>query len=163
MPNLAQKYEPHDAAEYILKLIPDELCEAGQRVKFSAEMARRYLDLRHLVRPCSTEVFQKQKAAAPKPSFVSIDATGGHSIELLALAVGADLRVNDTPGSEAFVDMGGEKQWCPKCPHKGGNCVCNPYSTKSPPPSMYLNTNRYKELMALRDRNGANETPPMTP
>eukprot|EP00966_Prymnesium_polylepis_P130788 3025154-Prymnesium_polylepis.1 len=127
-------------------------------------MAGRYLDLRYLVRLCSAEVFQKQKAAAPKPSFVSIDATGGHSIELLALlAVGADLRVNEKLGSEVFIGVSGEKQWCPKCPHRGGSCVCNPYNVKAPPPSVYLNTNRYRELMALRDRNGANETPPITP
>ena len=35
MPNLPQKFEPHDAAEYILKMMPDELYEAGQRVKLS--------------------------------------------------------------------------------------------------------------------------------
>ena len=137
---MAQKYEPHDAAEYILKLMPDELYEAGKRVKFSAKMAGRYLDLRYLVRLCSAEVFQKQKAAAPKPSFVSIDATGGHSVELLALAVGADLRVNEQPGSAAFAGVSGEKSWCPKCPHKGGSCVCNPYSVKAPPPSVCTST-----------------------
>ena len=65
MPHLAQKFEPVDAAEYILKLMPKELYEAGQRVKFASKVSGRFLDLKYLMRLCATEVFQKQKAAPP--------------------------------------------------------------------------------------------------
>ena len=65
LPNLAQKHEPADAAEYILKLLPKELYEAGQRVKFATKLDGHFLDLKYLIRACSTEVFQKQRRAPP--------------------------------------------------------------------------------------------------
>jgi hypothetical protein len=67
MPNLAQKYDPADASDYIIKMMPDDLYEAGQRVKFSAKVDGRYLDLKYLIRMCAAEVFEKQDAAPPKP------------------------------------------------------------------------------------------------
>eukprot|EP00966_Prymnesium_polylepis_P005158 118963-Prymnesium_polylepis.1 len=48
MPNLAQKYDPADASEYIIKMMPDDLYEAGQRVKFSAKVDGRYPDHKYL-------------------------------------------------------------------------------------------------------------------
>ena len=56
MPNLTQKYEAADASEYILKLMPDELYEAGQPVKFLARVDGRYLDHKYLIRVCGEEV-----------------------------------------------------------------------------------------------------------
>ena len=93
---------------------------------------------------CAAEVFNKQDAAPPKPVFVSADMLGGHSIELLAMCVGADLQLQR--GSLAFAGLGGgsggNKTWCPKCPHPNGTCIADPYNNTSPPPSVYLDTNR---------------------
>ena len=167
MPNLAQKFEPNDAAEYILKMMPDELYEAGQRVKFAARMDGRFTDLKYLIRLCSNEVFQKQKGTAPKPTFIGAPALGGHDLELFATCCGVDelqLRGpdrDDPSGGAMFV--GNDKRWCDQCPHKRGTCICDPYNSKPPPPSVYLDTNRWRTLMAKRDEHGANESPPFKP
>ena len=170
MPNLAQKFEANDASEYILALMPEELYEAGQRVKFSAKMVGRFLDHKYLIRLCGEEVFKKQKASGPQPTFIAFDTLGGHPLELMAMAVGVEGLQTASgdhgvsrggPPHPAFAGVG--KTWCPKCPHNNNSCICDPYNTKSPPPSVYLNTNRWKELMSLRDRNGAGESPPFTP
>ena len=115
MPNLAQKYEAADASEYILKLMPDELYEAGQRVKFSARVDGRYLDHKYLIRMCSEEVFLKQKAAPPQPTFISVDALGGHELNLFATCVGVEgLTLSDpAPGSAAFAGISGGR-WVPE-------------------------------------------------
>eukprot|EP00966_Prymnesium_polylepis_P165971 3836494-Prymnesium_polylepis.1 len=68
--------------------MPDELYEAGQRVKFSSKMGNRFLDHKYLIRLCGEEVFKKQKASGPQPTFIAYDMLGGHSLELMAMAVG---------------------------------------------------------------------------
>eukprot|EP00966_Prymnesium_polylepis_P017943 414075-Prymnesium_polylepis.1 len=166
MPNLAQKYEPGDAAEYILKLMPNELYEAGQRVKFSARVDGRYHDHKYLIRMCGEEVFQKQKAAPPQPTFISVEALGGHKLDLFSTCVGVEgLTLSSltlAPGGSAFAGITGRK-WCEACPHKNGTGICDPYNNKSPPPSVYLDTRRYNGYMATRTAHGAKETPPFTP
>eukprot|EP00966_Prymnesium_polylepis_P136619 3156743-Prymnesium_polylepis.1 len=99
-PTLAQKYEAPDASEYIINMMPDELYEAGQRVKFSSKVDGRYLDHKHLIRMCAAEVFKKQDAAPPRPVFISADALGGYPIDLLAVCVGSKLQLQG--GSVAF-------------------------------------------------------------
>jgi hypothetical protein len=128
MPNLAQKYEAADASEYILKLMADDLYKAGQRVKFSARVDGRYLDHKYLIRMCGEEVFLKQKASPPQPTFISIEA--------LQLS-------NLISGGSAFAGIAGTKKWCDGYAHKNGSCICDPYNNKSPPPSVYLDTRRY--------------------
>ena len=59
MPHLAQKFEPLDAAEYVIGLMPPGLYEAGQRVKFTARGEGKCLDLQYLARLCRQEVFEK--------------------------------------------------------------------------------------------------------
>ena len=90
MPNLAQPYGDVDASEYILKLLPKELYEAGQRVKFSAKMAGRFTDHKYLIRLLYTEVFNKQKASPPQPTFVAFEQLGGHDIGLLCVTSGIE-------------------------------------------------------------------------
>ena len=123
MPNLAQKFEPHDAAEYILKLMPAGLHEAGQRIKFQTKSAGRFTDLMYLIRLCGSEVFEKQRAAAPAPTFAAVEQLGGYEPQLIGAAVGVDdLRVEGAPpGSMAFAFA--NKKWCPKCPQPGGTCI----------------------------------------
>ena len=70
--------------------MPEELYEAGQRVKFSAKMVGRFLDHKYLIRLCGEEVFKKQKAAGQQPTFISVDTLGGHPLELMAMAVGVE-------------------------------------------------------------------------
>ena len=112
MPNLARKFDPDDAAEYILNLMPPELYEASQRIKFSAKMVGRFLDLKYLIRLCSAEVFKKQKGSAPKPTFIAADFFKGYDIALVAETIGMDIELSG-PGSIAFAGLG-NKQWCPK-------------------------------------------------
>ena len=62
--------------------MPEELYEAGQRVKLSAKMVGHFLDHKYLIRLCGEEVFKKQKAAGQPPTFISVDTLGGHPLEL---------------------------------------------------------------------------------
>mmetsp|Transcript_10856 Transcript_10856/g.24987 ORF Transcript_10856/g.24987 Transcript_10856/m.24987 type:complete len:375 (-) Transcript_10856:417-1541(-) len=157
MPNLAQKYEPADAAEYILKMMPPGLYEAGQRIKFSLKTEGRFTDLKYLIRQCATEVFQKQKGSVPKPTFVAADLLGGHELQLMSLTTGIDLQCDDAPDAAfaGFSTPAGKKSWCPKCPHPGGSCICDPRNNKPPPPSVYEDKSRWRDLMALRGAKGA--------
>eukprot|EP00966_Prymnesium_polylepis_P099468 2303659-Prymnesium_polylepis.1 len=130
-------------------------------------MVGRFLDHKYLIRLCGEEVSaaKKQKASGPQPTFIAYDTLGGDSLELMAMAVGVDemqLDSEDRGGSQqAFAGLG--KNRCPKCPHKNNSCICDPYNCQPPPPSVYLNTSRWKELVSLCDRNGASESPPFTP
>ena len=100
MPNLPQKYEPEDASEYLLNLMPPDLYEAGERLKFAARLAGRWHDLQYLIRMCGQEVFRKQSGAAPKPSFISVDVLQRYDLQLMAATVGADdLRLLGTDGT----------------------------------------------------------------
>ena len=116
---------------------------------------------------CGEEVFLKQKAAPPQPTFISVDALGGHALELFSTCVGVDgLTLSAlAPSGSAFAGItgGGGKKWCDGCPHKNGSCICDPYNNRSPPPSVYLDTQRYKGYMAARTAHGAKETPPFVP
>ena len=60
MPNLAQKYEPADAGEYLIDLMPLRLAPDKRRLK--AELIRNGLisDLREVQRQCSAIVFEDQ-------------------------------------------------------------------------------------------------------
>ena len=60
MPNLAQKYEPADAGEYLIDLMPLRLAPDKRRLK--AELNRNGLitDLREVQRQCSAIVFEDQ-------------------------------------------------------------------------------------------------------
>eukprot|EP00966_Prymnesium_polylepis_P212111 4913085-Prymnesium_polylepis.1 len=80
--------------------MPDDLYEAGQRVKFSARVDGRYLDHKYLIRMCGEEVFLKPKASPPQPTFITVDALGGHELDLFATCVGvAGLQLSDlVPG-----------------------------------------------------------------
>eukprot|EP00966_Prymnesium_polylepis_P025202 581368-Prymnesium_polylepis.3 len=77
--------------------MPDELYEAGQRVKFAARMDGRYTDLNYLIRLCSNEVFQKQKGSQPKRTPSSVHRPWGvmtsicsqHAVELTHSNCGA--------------------------------------------------------------------------
>ena len=157
MPNLAQKFTLPDAAEYVIDLMPPELYEAGRRVRFDARAEGRLLDLQYLIRQCGSEVFRKQKGSAPKPVLVSYDALGGHDVTMMAAVTGLEglhCSACDLPGLGAFSGVVG-KSFCPKCPHPGGTCIADPNNVKPPPPSVFLDKPRWKDLMALREKNAA--------
>eukprot|EP00966_Prymnesium_polylepis_P090397 2093617-Prymnesium_polylepis.1 len=97
----------------------------------------------------ANEVFQKQKGTVPTPTFIGAPALGGHNLELFATCCGVDtlqLRGrddrDDPSGGAMFV--GNDKKWCDGCPHKRGSCTWDPDNTKPPPPSVYLDTNRWR-------------------
>eukprot|EP00966_Prymnesium_polylepis_P172325 3984901-Prymnesium_polylepis.1 len=104
---------------------------------------------------CGQEVLQKQKAAPPQPTFISVEALGGHELDLFSTCVGVEgLTLSSltlAPGGSAFAGVTGRK-WCDGCPHKNGTCICDPYNNKSPPPSVYLDTRRYNGYTWLRVR-----------
>ena len=162
MPNLAQKYEPTDAAEYILRMMPPELYEAGERIKFSAKMSGKYLDLKYLIRLCGAEVFKKQEGGAPKPALVAFDHLQGHDATMIATTTGMDISLR--AGSAAFAGISsGKPGRCPKCPHPRGTCIADPNNCNPPPPSVWEDKGQWRELMALRDKNGVAQSPPIKP
>eukprot|EP00966_Prymnesium_polylepis_P083924 1943200-Prymnesium_polylepis.1 len=86
---------------------------------------------KYLIRMCGEEVFLKQKASPPQPTCISIDALGGHELNLFVTCVGVEgLKLSDlASGGSAFAGLSGggnNRKWCDGCPHKNGSCICDP-------------------------------------
>ena len=73
-PYLAQTYDDDDTSQYLIDLMPKALREGGRRITTELKTARRYHDHMHVLQKCRQLVHEEQRAPAPTPAFVVVDA-----------------------------------------------------------------------------------------
>eukprot|EP00966_Prymnesium_polylepis_P027831 643015-Prymnesium_polylepis.2 len=142
--------------------MPDELYEAGQRVKFAARMDGRFTDLKYLIRLCSNEVyFRSKRARCPlQRSSVrlrSAATTSSYSRRAAALTrckcVGTTAMTHRAARCSSAMTRSGAISALTKADHAS---VTHTTRSGRLRPSTSIRT-------AERDEHGANESPPFRP
>jgi len=145
MPNLAQKYEPADAGEYIIDLMPNRLAPDKRRLKDQLHASGVITNLREVMRLCSAVVFEDQlkgstenevldgDIATIQPALqevqVESSVVAAFSLPDLSETCGMTLSIRMPAKAQqgphgAFVNVHTPRHdsgvsWCPGCPHIG--------------------------------------------
>ena len=155
MPNLAQKYDPEDAGDYIIDLMPKSLRESGRRIREGLVRTGKLTDHVYVVRVCRTMVAEEQASAKIQPTMVAtseIDTFGMLALSdttgmALAGAGSGDLGLLSTPDNQG--GDGGIK-WCKGCPHPKGKCFLAPDFAGPLPVHIHVNDARRKGIEAAK-------------
>ena len=161
MPNLAQKYDPNDAGDYLIDLMPKNLRETGRRIREKLMREGRLADHMHVVRVCREMVAEEQATAKTQPTLIAATETDAFSMVALAETTGMALTAGGSAEMGMVANGSDGPKWCKGCPHPKGKCFLAPDFAGPLPVHIHVNEARRKGIEAGKKANATAHNVPL--